>query len=183
MPENESENVDILKLSENCGDVAKVIIQMMNEDFTVLNTGILKKATSLFHAFHRTYLDKFSDEMSALIDEVWDEIRESFQKRGSSQSFSVLGSKKKSKSNSLKPGSSLNQAHSMESVTGGSGTLETSQQQIPTIPMRYTEVMLNIVTTLQQIEEHFDCLQKAAIWDFGGMSAKKMQRKGSLKGY
>ncbi|KAL4228091.1 hypothetical protein ACF0H5_013526 [Mactra antiquata] len=182
MPENESENLDILKLSENCTDVARVIIQMMNEDFTVLNTGILKKTSSLFHAFRRTYLDKFSDEMSALIDEVTDEIRESFQKRGASQSFSTLTSKRKSKSSSSKTGANLHQAQSMESVAGGAESPDIGHQQIRVIPLKYTEVMLNIVKTLQLIEEHLDCLQKAAIWDFGGISAKKLQRKGSLKG-
>ena len=179
MPENESEGIDILNISEHCADVAKVIMQMMNEDFTVLNAGVMKKSSSIFHMFHKIYLDKFSDEMSALIDEVWDEIRDSL-KRGPSQSFSAQGSKRKS--NGTKPGTStLQQAHSLDTVLVAGETSETGNQP-PTIPAKYIKVMLNIVTTLHQIEEHMDCLQRAAIWDVGGISTKKSQRKGSLKG-
>lgn len=179
MPENESEGVDILNISENCADVAKVIMQMMNEDFTVLNDAVMKKSSSIFHAFHKTYLDKFSDEMSALIDEVWDEIRDSL-KRGPSQSFSTQGSRRKV--NPARPGTgTMQQAHSLDCVVGIQENAENQNQQ-STIPVKYMKVMLNIVTTLQRIEEHMDCLQRAAIWDVGGIALKKSQRKGSLKG-
>lgn len=176
MPENEAENIDILKISENCADIAKIIMQMMNEDFAVLNTGVMKKTSSIFHVFRKTYLDKYSDEMSALIDEVWDEIRDSL-KRGPSQSFSAHGSKSKSKPG-VRP---LQQTQSLNNITDAADTPETGIQ-LPTIPAKYIKVMLNIATTLQQIEEHLECLQRAAVWDVGGISAKKTQRKGSLKG-
>jgi hypothetical protein len=179
MPENESDGIDILNISEHCADVAKVIMQMMNEDFTVLNAGVMKKSSNIFHLFHKTYLDKYSDEMSALIDEVWDEIRD-LLKRGPSQSFSAQGSKRKS--NVTKPGTStLQQAHSLETVLVPGETSEAGSQ-LPTIPTKYMKVMINIVTTLHQIEEHMDYLQRAAIWDVGGISIKKSHRKGSLKG-
>lgn len=179
MPENEAENIDFLKISLNCADIVKIIMQMMNEDFAVLNTGVMKKTSSIFHMFHKTYLDKYSDEMSALIDEVWDEIRDSL-KRGPSQSFSEQGSNSKSKP--TKPGvSPLQQTQSLINIASAADTPKTGIQ-LPTIPAKYIKVMLNIATTLQQIEEHLECLQRAAVWDVGGISAKKNQRKGSLKG-
>jgi len=46
----------------------------------------------------------------------------------------------------------------------------------------YVQVMLNVVGTLHQMEEHLDGLQKAAIWDVTGISTKRSHRKGSLKG-
>lgn len=174
MPENELEPVDILHISENCFEIAQILIQMMNEDFSVLSSGVMKKASTIFHSFHKTYLDKYSDEMSALVDEVWDEIRVNRK-----LSLSKQGSKKgKGKSNST---ASLLKAQSLDCGQSGTGMAEAGSQR-GTIPVKYLKVMLNIVTTLLMIEEHLDGLQRASIWDLGGISTKKLQRKGSLKG-
>lgn len=174
MPENELEPVDILHISENCFEIAQIMIQMMNEDFSALSSGVMKKASTIFHSFHKTYLDKYSDEMSALVDEVWDEIRVCRK-----LSISKQGSKSK-KGKPVETGS-LRKAPSTENVAGDSSSDVAGNQKV-TIPVKYLKVMVNIVTTLVQIEEHVDGLQRAAIWDLGGISTKKLQRKGSLKG-
>jgi len=175
MPENELEPVDILHISENCFEIAQIMIQMMNEDFCALSSGVMKKASTIFHAFHKTYLDKYSDEMSGLVDEVWDEIRVCRK-----VSISKQGSQRKGKagdSGSLSKGAS----NSRDGSKADMGSTEALDDKV-TIPVKYLKVMLNLVTTLMQIEEHVEGLQRAAIWDLGGISTKKLQRKGSLKG-
>jgi hypothetical protein len=47
---------------------------MIDEDFVVLNSGIFHKVTGVFRALHELYLEKFSDEMSVLVDEIGDEV-------------------------------------------------------------------------------------------------------------
>ena len=152
---------------------------MMNEDFALLSSGFLTKTSSLFKAFHKIYLEKYSDEMAALVEEIWDEVKDSV-KRGPAQSFSVQGSKGKGKPTS-KSGSLLrNQAQSLDSIVSQFDNVGTDVTM--TIPTKYIQAILNIVTTVLQIEEHVESLQKASLWDYGDMGSKKTKRKGSLKG-
>ena len=152
---------------------------MMNEDFALLSSGFLTKTSSLFKAFHKIYLEKYSDEMAALVDEIWDEVRDSV-KRGPAQSFSVRGSKGKGKQTS-KSGSLLrNQAQSLDSIVSQFDNVGTDVTM--TIPTKYIRAILNIVNTVLRIEEHVDNLQKSSLWDYGEMGSKKIKRKGSLKG-
>ena len=146
----------------------------------LLNSGVLKKPINIFRAFHKIYLEKYSDEMAALIEEIWDEIRDSV-KRGPAQSFSVHGSKGKGKQAS-KSGSLLRgQAQSLDSVYSQFDNVGTDMS-MATIPPKYIKAILNIVNTVLQIEEHVENLQKASVWDFGELGSKKTKRKGSLKG-
>lgn len=180
IPETDAETVNFLVISENCRELAQVIIQMINEDFKLLNSGILNKPANIFRAFHKIYLEKYSDEMAALIEEIWDEVRDSV-KRGPTQSFSVQGSKGKGKQNS-KSGSLLrNQAQSLDSIVSQFDNVGTDMS-MATIPTKYIKAILNIINTVLQIEEHVENLQKASLWDFGELGAKKTKRKGSLKG-
>ena len=43
LPDSDSENVNYKEFSCNCGQVAEQIIDMIEEDFTVLCTGVFKK--------------------------------------------------------------------------------------------------------------------------------------------
>ena len=180
IPETESETLDFLAISENLGELAQVILQMINEDFVLFNSGVLKKPTNIFRAFHKVYLDKYSDEMAALIEEIWDEVRDSV-KRGPAQSFSVHGSKGKGK-HMPKTGSLLrSQAQSLDSVYSQFDNVGTDVT-MAAIPPKYIRAILNIINTVLQIEEHVENLQKALIWDNGELASKKTKRKGSLKG-
>ena len=180
--DGEPENIDILQISEKCMPVAEIIIQMMNEDFALLNSGVLKKAPNIFKAFHKTYLDKYTDDISFLIDEVWDEIRDSL-KRGPSESFSTQESRSKGKP--PRPGTSFllkGQAQSLDSVVHENETQGSSLGGEPSISLKYLKAILNLLKTILRIEEHVDNLQRASIWDIGGLVTKKSRRKGSLKG-
>ncbi|WAQ98961.1 K0825-like protein [Mya arenaria] len=177
MPETETD-VNIVKISENCAEIAQIIIQMMNEDFSVLSSGVMKKAPKIFHAFHKTYLEKYSDEMSALVDEVMDEIHDTLKRVKSSNAISGHNSLRRSKVKG--GGAAMHASHSVDSVASIENQPMGSQPTL--IPPQFIRIMLNVVTTLQQIEDHLDGLQKAAIWDVGGISIKKSHRKGSLKG-
>ena len=151
----------------------------MNEDFSLLSSGFLNKTSSLFKAFHKIYLEKYSDEMAALVEEIWDEIRDSV-KRGPTQSLSIQGSKGKGKQTS-KSGSLLrNQSQSVDSIVSQFDNVGTDMAMM--IPTKYIKAILNIVNTVLQIEEHVENLQKASLWDFGDVGSKKTKRKGSLKG-
>ncbi|KAH3834366.1 uncharacterized protein KIAA0825-like isoform X2 [Dreissena polymorpha] len=179
IPESEAVPADILQVSSNCSEIAQIIARMMSEDFVTLTSGVVKKASKIFQAFQKSYLEKYSDEMSALVDEVVDELQDSSGK-GPVKGLTKEGSLRKSKSKQDMNGK-LKSAQSVESVDNMVDRLSTGNVQ-KLIPVKYIKVILNIVTTLQQIEDHLDGLQRATVWDFGGISTKKSHRKGSLKG-
>ena len=73
----EEEGLSHKDFASNCGTVADSVIAMIDEDFVVLNSGVFRKVTGVFRALHDLYLEKFSDEMSLLVDEIGDEVAKS----------------------------------------------------------------------------------------------------------
>lgn len=70
----EEEGLSHKDFASNCGTLAESVTAMIDEDFVVLNSGIFRKVTGVFRALHELYLEKFSDEMSVLVDEIGDEV-------------------------------------------------------------------------------------------------------------
>ena len=73
----EEEGLSHKDFASNCGTVAAPVMAMIDEDFVVLNSGVFRKVTGVFKALHELYLEKFSDEMSLLVDEIGDEVAKS----------------------------------------------------------------------------------------------------------
>ena len=76
----EEEGLSHKDFAKNCGIVADSVMAMMDEDFVILNSGMFRKVTGVFKALHELYLEKFSDEMSLLVDEIGDEVAKSTQR-------------------------------------------------------------------------------------------------------
>ncbi|XP_076443333.1 uncharacterized protein KIAA0825-like isoform X2 [Babylonia areolata] len=146
MPEVEEEGVSYKDFARNCGTVADSVIAMIDEDFVILNSGMFRKVTGVFRALHELYLEKFSDEMSLLVDEIGDEVAKNSQ-RVFTQSSSehglhknnVMGSSGKSKDiihrnsvgglSNTKEGGAMagrGQAQSLDSMFSASSTTTTT---------------------------------------------------------
>ncbi|KAL8577449.1 hypothetical protein ACOMHN_048084 [Nucella lapillus] len=142
MPEVEEEGVSHKDFAKICGTVVDSVIAMIDEDFVILHSGVFRKVTGIFKALHELYLEKFSDEMSLLVDEIGDEVAKNSQ-RAFTQSSSehglhknnVIGSSGKPKDvlhrnsvgglSSTKEGvvmAGRTQAHSLDSMFSASAT-------------------------------------------------------------
>ena len=148
---------------------------MIDEDFLVFNSGIFKKTFNIARAMHDMYLEKFSDEMSALVEDIWEEIEEILTTKGRKDLPNGIQSKKKAK---LQNGDN---SEVSDSGDQSDGSEEISQMDI-CLPREYVESMMEVVTSIVHIEEHVEHLLKCAAWDPAGVSSKKIKRKGSLRG-
>lgn len=175
LPDTDIENVNFVDLTKNCREVADLIVMMINEDFIVLNSGVFKKAVNISKALSELYLEKFSDEMSALVEEVWDEVSDSVQQKPShshSQS-NFMGSKLKlfSRSNT----------QSLENLSQEQSNPVMDNTEI-TVSHQYIVSLANIIESILHIEGHCQGLLKSMSWELVGLSAKKGSKKGSLRG-
>ncbi|XP_033750005.1 LOW QUALITY PROTEIN: uncharacterized protein KIAA0825-like [Pecten maximus] len=175
LPDADSEAYNSVAVTKNCRELADIILKMIDEDFVIFNSGVFKKSFNIARAMHDMYLEKFSDEMSALVEDIWEEIEEIIRKQPpqSSSEHSHLG-----KGNS-KLGKK-EKAQSLESVL----STNVADEEVSTfsLPRDYMESILNVVTAVLHIEEHVESLLKCAAWDNAGISSKKVKRKGSLRG-
>ncbi|XP_048250492.1 uncharacterized protein KIAA0825-like [Haliotis rufescens] len=178
LPEQPSENTDYKAFSHHCNAMADIIISMLDEDFIVLNTGMFTKVTGVFKALHDLYLEKYSDEMSLLVEEVCDEISE-VRSKGLAQSHSEFGFQSNHHGTMAKGGL----AQSLDSMV----TTSTAAQAAPAEPKSYIpqtcmKSLLQILCSILKIEEHVDQLLRNTSWDVCGLAGKKSKRKGSLRG-
>ncbi|KAK7115922.1 hypothetical protein V1264_001706 [Littorina saxatilis] len=208
MPEVEEEGVSHKDFAKKCGLLADSVMAMIDEDFVVLTSGIFRKVTGVFKALHDLYLEKFSDEMSLLIDEIGDEVAKSSQ-RTFKQSKSehglhknnVTGASGKGKEaghrNSVgalthtKEGSSMgsrsHQAQSLDSMffagnPGAPDSTSAEPRRRNTFPEECMQSLLSIVLALMRLEDHIDGLLRSVAWDITGLPPKKTRRKPSIRG-
>lgn len=156
LPEMDSEQYSSMEITKNCRELSDIILNMIDEDFVIFNSGIFKKSFNTARAMHDMYLEKFSDEMSALVEDIWEDIED------------IVNKPRKS---------SL--AHANQSPNSEQGELEQNNQSLPRI---YMESILDVVTSVLHIEEHVECLLRCAAWDPAGVTSKRVKRKGSLRG-
>ena len=69
-----ADNFNSMDVTKNCCYLANIILKMIKEDFIVFNSGIFKRSFNIARAMHDMYLEKFSDEMSALVEDIWEDI-------------------------------------------------------------------------------------------------------------
>lgn len=156
LPEMDSEQYSSMEITKNCRELSDIILNMIDEDFVIFNSGIFKKSFNTARAMHDMYLEKFSDEMSALVEDIWEDIED------------IVNKPRKS---------SL--AHANQSPNSEQGEQEQNSQSLPRI---YMESILDVVTSVLHIEEHVECLLRCAAWDPAGVTSKRVKRKGSLRG-
>lgn len=177
LPDADSEAYNSVAVTKNCRELSDIILKMIDEDFVIFNSGVFKKSFNIARAMHDMYLEKFSDEMSALVEDIWEEIEEIIRKQPA-QSSSDHSHLSQSKAKQVKK----DKAQSMESVTSTDNSEEEESTFSFSLPRDYIESILNVVMAVLHIEEHVESLLKCAAWDNAGISSKKVKRKGSLRG-
>ncbi|KAK3097727.1 hypothetical protein FSP39_012501 [Pinctada imbricata] len=175
LPEGTYDQCKSVDITKNCHHLASIILRMIDEDFLVFNSGIFKKSFNIARAMHDMYLEKFSDEMSALVEDIWEEIEEIFTKKRHTSTLEGSEQRKRVKLQRGNNADDLDHAEQSDS-SEDQVAMETS------IPKEYIESMLEIVTSIIHIEEHVESLLRCAAWDTAGVSSKKVKRKGSLRG-
>ena len=186
VPEVESEQVNYL-LTKHCTAMADLIISMIDEDFLVLNTSLFTKVTSVFKSLHDLYLEKYTDEMTLLVEEISDEIADA-KSKSFSQSQSDLGINSNNTGNLFK-----GQAQSLDSMIAITGIRSNSLHGIQrphdgsllsnmSMPKACVDSLLEIVLSFLHIESHIFTLLKNSSWNVAGISGQKKKRKGSLRG-
>ncbi|KAK3600467.1 hypothetical protein CHS0354_013026 [Potamilus streckersoni] len=177
IPDIDSDNFNILTVTENCQQIADIVIAMIDEDFILAHSGIIhSKPSSIFQVLHNIYLERFADDMAALIEEIWDEVQEDAKQNE--------GTVLKSHSDIVSSGDTKPQTkrgHGSNSLTG-SDKRDASSGKGNIHSIKYFKSMVNIVVAVLRIEQHWESLQKAVEIDTTGLSVKKSKRKGSLKG-
>ncbi|XP_041373481.1 uncharacterized protein KIAA0825-like [Gigantopelta aegis] len=182
----ETEQVNYL-LSRHCSAMADLISSMIDEDFLVLNTGMFTKVTNVFKSLHDLYLEKYSDEMTLLVEEISDEIADA-KSKSFSQSQSELGISVNSAVSLLKgQAQSLDSMIAIAGVRGNSlhsnqGPQEGSLLSNMAMPKACVDSLLEIVLSFLHIENHIFTLLKNSSWNVAGISGQKKKRKGSLRG-
>jgi hypothetical protein len=139
---------------------------MIKEDFIVFNSGIFKRSFNIARAMHDMYLEKFSDEMSALVEDIWEDIEKIINKKPSRNSSRGQLSSRNQSTESLQSNKSFN------SITAA----------MEKLPRDYIAAIANVVNSILYIEEHVEKLIQTSAWDASGLPSKKLRRKGSLKG-
>lgn len=152
-------------VTSNCCYLADIILKMIKEDFIVFNSGVFKRSFNVARAMHDMYLEKFSDEMSALVEDIWEDIEKIINKKPKNNGKSTL----------LKRNQSSDSLRSSKSFSSISAALEK-------LPREYMASIINVVNSILYLEENVDRLIQAAAWDASGLPIKKLKRKGSLKG-
>ncbi|GFO36917.1 hypothetical protein PoB_006342200 [Plakobranchus ocellatus] len=207
LPDNDSENVNYKEFCCNCEAVVDRISQMIEEDFTVLCTGVFKKTGGVYRILHDLYLDKYSDEMSLLVEEIADDIRD-FNKKVVKVSKSDHGLTPSDSPNVNKPlmkegrrGSFANSSETWASKTpSGSQSLETmflassyktddkkstprlQKQSSLAFPKDCITSLCSIALSLMKLEDFLELLTKMTSWDVTGLPNKKTKKKSSLRG-
>lgn len=175
LPDPDSENYNSIAVTRNCQELADIILKMIDEDFVIFNSGVFKKSFNIARAMHDMYLEKFSDEMSALVEDIWEEMEEILRKVPTSSSdHSNLGSKSRLPSKE--------ESHSADSIATMDGSMGSERGLSFNLPKDYIESLINVIVSILHIEEHVESLLKCAAWDAVGVSSKKTRRKGSLRG-
>lgn len=162
LPEIDSEQYSSLEITKNCKELSDIILNMIDEDFVIFNSGIFKKPFNTARAMHDMYLEKFSDEMSALVEDIWEDIEE------------IVDKPRKS--------SSGNQVTASQSPNSEQDVPDESNSSKISLPRMYMDSILDVVTSVLHIEEHVESLLRCAAWDPAGVSSKRVKRKGSLRG-
>lgn len=155
-----------MDVTKNCCYLADIILKMIREDFIVFNSGVFKRSFNVARAMHDMYLEKFSDEMSALVEDIWEDIEKIINKKPSKNS---------SKSTLLKRNQSSDSLPSAKSFSSISAALDK-------LPREYMASIISVVNSILFIEENVDKLIQTSAWDTSGLPSKKIKRKGSLKG-
>ncbi|XP_062617081.1 uncharacterized protein KIAA0825-like [Saccostrea cucullata] len=161
LPEIDSEQYSSMEITKNCRELSDIILNMIDEDFVIFNSGIFKKAFNTARAMHDMYLEKFSDEMSALVEDIWEDIED------------IVNKPRKNSKDQLTSNQSHNAAQDVPDESNASD---------PSLPRVYMESILDVVTSVLHIEEHVEILLRCAAWDPAGVSSKRVKRKGSLRG-
>ncbi|XP_025078589.1 uncharacterized protein KIAA0825-like isoform X3 [Pomacea canaliculata] len=206
LPEVDEEHVSHKDFSNNCGIVADAVIAMIDEDFVILSSGVFRKATGVFRALHELYLEKFSDEMSLLVDEIGDEIARATQRplapsksEHGLHKNNVVPSSHRNKEPphrnsvgavaSLKDGGPVNrtQAQSLDSMftvgTNMQGDVKMDlQKRRLSFPNECMHSLLSIIKALMLMEDHVDSLMHTITWDITALAPKKARRKASIRG-
>lgn len=172
LPDADSDNYNSIEVTRNCRELADIILKMIDEDFVIFNSSVFKKSFNIARAMHDMYLEKFSDEMSALVEDIWEDCEEIMKKRKTS--FSSNSGSQSGLNKSLKK-----KTPSLESMVANEIALEPTAFRMP---RECIESILNVVMAVLHIEEHVESLLKCAAWDNAGLSNKKIKRKGSLRG-
>ncbi|CAG5123865.1 unnamed protein product, partial [Candidula unifasciata] len=139
----------------------------------------------MYHILHDLYLEKYSDEMSLLVEEIADDIRD-FNKKvvKTSKSDHGLGLAKAeaTPSKSHKSGSrgSLGGYHSlhMTSLWYSYKPFLSSMA----FPKDCMVSLRHIAISLLKLEDFLDSLTKMTSWDVTGLPNKKVKKKSSLRG-
>ncbi|KAL5005817.1 hypothetical protein ScPMuIL_016975 [Solemya velum] len=175
LPDTDIENVNFIDLTKNCREVSDLIVMMIDEDFIVLNSGVFKKAVNISKAISELYLEKFSDEMSALVEEIWDEVSDSVRQKPvhSHSQSNFMGSKLKLFSRS--------QNQSLENLSQEQSNPVMDNAEI-TVSHQYIVSLANIIESILHIEGHVQGLLRSMSWEQAGLSGKKGSKKGSLRG-
>ncbi|XP_055885890.1 uncharacterized protein KIAA0825 homolog isoform X1 [Biomphalaria glabrata] len=211
LPDNDSENVNYKEFCCNCMTVADKIIEMIEEDFSVLCTGVFKKIGGMYRILHDLYLEKYSDEMSVLVEEIADDIRD-FNKKVVKSSKSDHGLAKIDAAGSKSPQPKTGQRGSLGAVPlnepwasktpSFSQSLDTmflassykpdkdksagpklQKQGSMTFPKDCMTALKHIAMSLMKLEDFLDTLTKMTSWEVTGLpTAKKVKKKSSLRG-
>ncbi|BFZ00995.1 hypothetical protein BsWGS_04035 [Bradybaena similaris] len=210
LPDTDSENVNYKEFCCNCSTVADHIMQMLEEDFCLLSTGVFKKIGGMYHILHDMYLEKYSDEMSLLVEEIADDIRD-FNKKvvKTSKSDHGLGLAKAD----VTPSKSHNKTGSRGSLTASASDVwatktpvyshsldtmflassyKTDKDKPPTPKLQKQSSMAFpkdciislrlIAMSLLKLEDFLESLTKMTSWDVTGLPNKKVKKKSSLRG-
>jgi hypothetical protein len=161
-----ADNFNSMDVTKNCCYLANIILKMIKEDFIVFNSGIFKRSFNIARAMHDMYLEKFSDEMSALVEDIWEDIEKIINKKPSRNSSRGQLSSRNQSTESLQSNKSFN------SITAA----------MEKLPRDYIAAIANVVNSILYIEEHVEKLIQTSAWDASGLPSKKLRRKGSLKG-
>ncbi|XP_064652487.1 uncharacterized protein KIAA0825-like isoform X2 [Lineus longissimus] len=173
MPHGRS--LDLPTFADNFEELANVIIVMIDEDFIILNSGIFKRNVKPFQALHEIFQDKLSDEISAVMDNIIDELI--ITQNGSRQSYHAHSSGLMS---NLKSGishvSRKGASKSLDSLLIKSEDMGTEL----ILPASHVHALTTIISATYAVDCHVETLYQRMTWEVFG-NQKKKNLKSSLK--
>ena len=170
-------NLDLETTASNFEELSNVVVSMIDEDFIVLNSGIFKHHVKPFNAIHELFLDKISDELSAIVDTIHDEMlgaqicnRQSFPRAsrsgGGGHSANIITSL-----------TGATQSRSLDNLLIRSGD-DTSVDLVLTAA--HVRALTKIISATHMVDCHVETLYQRMTWEVFGQ-AKKKNLKPSLK--
>lgn len=154
--------------------VTTTVISMINDDLELFNSGVFQHATSVFHGLHDIYLERISDEISVILDNLQEELCDgSANAKDLPKSTSEMG-----KLGYLRGTLKRQKSKSLDSLLGKDDGFTDFQA----LPLAYVEALVTFVQAIMTLDSYIDSLHADMVWEVSGNPFRKTSSKRDLKG-